>query len=91
MITMFLSSVRTGKQTERFVKLRRFKVTILQMTTVIATDSIINGIPEKPRFGKNGDVQVRNIPGVTTEDLQHHLLAILEGNPCRLICPSFNK
>ena len=54
-------------------------------TTVIAGDSIINGIREEHLSGKNGVVKVRNFPGATIEDMQHNLVPILERNPCRLI------
>ena len=54
-------------------------------TTVIAGDSIINGIREERLSGKYGVVKVRNFPGATIEDMQHNLVPILERNPCRLI------
>ena len=54
-------------------------------TTVIFGDSIINGIREEHLSGKYGVVKVRNFPGATLEDMQHNLVPILEGNPCRLI------
>ena len=54
-------------------------------TTVIAGDSIINGIHEERLSGKYGVVKVRNFPGATIEDMQHNLVRILEKNPCRFI------
>ena len=54
-------------------------------TTVIAGNSIINGIREERLSGKYGVVKVRNFPGATIEDMQHNLVPILERNPCRLI------
>ena len=54
-------------------------------TTVIAGDSIINGIREEHLSGKYGVVKVRNFPGATIEDMQHNLVRILEKNPCRFI------
>ena len=54
-------------------------------TTVIAGDSIINGIHEERLSGKYGVVKVRNFPGATIEDMQHNLVTILEKNPCRFI------
>ena len=54
-------------------------------TTVIAGDSIINGVHEDRLSGKYGVVKVRNFPGATTEDMQHNLVTILEKNPCRFI------
>ena len=54
-------------------------------TTVIAGDSIINGIREERLSGKNRLVKVRNFPGAFTEDMQHNLIPILERNSCRLI------
>ena len=54
-------------------------------TTVIADDSIINGIREERLSGKNGVVKVRNFPGATIEDMQHNLVPILEKNLCHLI------
>ena len=53
--------------------------------TVIAGESIINGIHEKRLSGKNGVVEVRNFAGVTIEDMHHNSVPILERNPCRLI------
>ena len=54
-------------------------------TTVIAGDSIINGIREERLSGKYGVVKVRNFSGATIVDMQHNLVPILERNPCRLI------
>ena len=54
-------------------------------TTVIAGDSIINGVHEDRLSGKYGVVKVRNFPGATIEDMQHNLVTILEKNPCRFI------
>ena len=54
-------------------------------TTVIAGDSIINGISQERLSGKNGVVKVRNFPGSTIKDMQYNLVPILEINPCRLI------
>ena len=54
-------------------------------TTVIAADSIINGIREERLSGKNGGIKVRNFPGATIEDMQHNIAPILERNPCCLI------
>ena len=42
-------------------------------TTVIAGDSIINGIRKKRFSGKYGVAKVRNFPGATIEDMQHNL------------------
>ena len=53
-------------------------------TTVIAGDSIINGIREESLSGKYGVVKV-HFPGATIEHMQHNLVPILERNPCRLI------
>ena len=54
-------------------------------TTVLAGDSIINGIRGESLSGKYGVVKVRNFPGATIEDMQHNLVPILERNHCRLI------
>ena len=54
-------------------------------TTVLAGDSIINGIRGESLSGKYGMVKVRNFPGATIEDMQHNLVPILERNHCRLI------
>ena len=54
-------------------------------TTVIAGDSIINGILEERLSGKYGVVKFRNFPGATIEVMQHNLVPILERNPCCLI------
>ena len=43
-------------------------------TTVIAGDSIINGIREEHLSGKYGVVKVRNFPGATIEEMQHNHL-----------------
>ena len=53
--------------------------------TVIASDSIVNGICEEHLSGKNGVVKVHNFPGATIENMQHDLVIILERNSCRLI------
>ena len=39
------------------------------VTTVIAGDSIINGIREERLSGRYGVVKVRNFPGATIEDM----------------------
>ena len=54
-------------------------------TTAIAGDSIINGIREERLSGKYGVVNIRNFPGITTVDMQHNLVPIIERNPCHLI------
>ena len=54
-------------------------------TTVIAVNSIINGIREEHLSGKYGVVTVCNFPAATIEDIQHSLMPILERNFCRLI------
>ena len=54
-------------------------------TTVLAGDSIINGIRGESLSGKYGVVKVRNFPGATIEDMQHNLVPILERNHCHLI------
>ena len=41
--------------------------------TVIAGDSIINGIHEERLSGKYAVVRIRNFPGATIEDMQHNL------------------
>ena len=38
-------------------------------TTVIAGDSIINGIREERLSGRYGVVKIRNFPGATIEDM----------------------
>ena len=45
-------------------------------TTVLACDSIINGIREERLSGKYGVVKVRNFPGAAIEDMQHNLRRI---------------
>ena len=54
-------------------------------TTVIAGDSILNGVREERLSGKYDVVKVCNFLGVTIEDVQHNLVPILERNPCRFI------
>ena len=54
-------------------------------TTVIAGNSIVNGIREEGLSRKYGVVKVRNFPGATIEDMQHNLVPILERNPCRFV------
>ena len=53
-------------------------------TTVIAGDTILNGIREESFSGKYGVVKV-HFPGATIEYMQHNLVPILERNPCCLI------
>ena len=43
-------------------------------TTVIAGDSIINGIREERLSGKYGAVKVRNFPGATIDDMQKQIM-----------------
>ena len=81
---MLSSSVRAVKQVKRFVKLRRFKVSTLQIQQ-IAGNSIRNGIREERLSGKNDMVKVCNFSGATIEDMQHNLVLILERNACRFI------
>ena len=47
-------------------------------TTVIAGDSIINGICGERLSGKYGVIKVCSLPGSTIEDMQHKLVPILE-------------
>ena len=68
---MILSLLKAAKEAEWFVKLRRFKVTILQIATSIAGNYITGGISEERFSGKNG--VVRNFPGIITEDMKHNL------------------
>ena len=70
---MILSLLKAAKEAEWFVKLRLFKVTILQIATSIAGNYITGGISEERFSGKNGVVKVRNFPGIITEDMKHNL------------------
>ena len=83
---MLSSSVIAIKQARRFI----YKTTTIQgqypsNTTVIAGDSILNGIHEERLSGKYGAVKVRNFLGATIEGMQHNLVPILARNPYRLI------
>ena len=73
---MLSSSVRAVKQVKKFVKLRRFKVSTLQIQQIIREERL---------SGKNDVVKVCNFSGATIEDMQHNLVLILERNACRLI------
>ena len=42
-------------------------------TTLIVADSIINGVLEGLCVG-NRNVKVRNFPGATVDDLNHHII-----------------
>ena len=42
-------------------------------TTLIVGDSIINGVLEEGLCVGNRNVKVRNFPGVTVDDLNHHI------------------
>lgn len=48
--------------------------------TLIAGDSILNGIDEK-KLSKRRNVKVRNFPGATTADMKDYLKPLLRKNP----------
>ena len=59
----------------------------LKNTTVIVGDSIINSVLEQGLCG-GGKVQngkVRNFPGTTTDDLNHHIIPLLQNKPSHII------
>ena len=55
-------------------------------TVLFAGDSMYNNIDEK-RIGRNvkRNVKVRAHPGATTQDMQHHLTALLRKQPSHLV------
>ena len=85
MTTMLSSSVRVIKQARRLCATTMIQGQYPSNTTVIASNSIINGIHEERLSGKYRVVKVRNFPGATIEDMIHNLVLILERNLCRLI------
>ena len=59
----------------------------LKNTTVIVGDSIINSVLEQGLCG-GGKVQngkVRNFPGTTADDLNHHIIPLLQNKPSHII------
>ena len=53
-------------------------------TTLIVADSIINGVLEGLCVG-NRNVKVRNFPGATVDDLNHHIIPLLQKKPSHII------
>ena len=47
-------------------------------TTLIVGDSIINGVLEEGLCGGAQNVKVRNFPGATVDDLNHHIIPLLQ-------------
>ena len=76
---------KSGKTSEEVCEATTIQGQYPSNTTVIADDSIINGIREERLSGKNGVVKVHNFPGATIEDMQHNVVPILERNLCHLI------
>ena len=75
----------SGKTSEEVCKATTIQGQYPSNTTVIAGDSITNGICEERLSGKSSVVKVRNFLGTTIEDMQHNLAPIHERNHCRLI------
>ena len=76
---------KSGKTSEEVCETATIQGQCPSNTTVIAGDSIINGIREERLSGKNGVVKVCNFLDATIEDIQHNLESILERNFCGLI------
>ena len=54
-------------------------------TTLIVGDSIINGVLEEGLCGGGRNVKVRNFPGATVDDLNHHIIPLLQKKPSHII------
>ena len=54
-------------------------------TIAIIGDSIINGIMEEKFCGKGRNVKVRHFPGSNVDDMNHHIVPILQKKPSHLI------
>ena len=54
-------------------------------TTLIVGDSIINGVLEEGLCGGGRNVKVRNFPGATVDDLNHHIIPLLQKRPSHII------
>ena len=76
---------KSGKTSEGVCETPTIQGQYPSNTTVIAGDSIINGICEERLCGKNGVIKVRIFPGATREDMQHKLFLIFEVNARHLI------
>ena len=53
--------------------------------TVIAGDSIINGVIEERINKKDRPVKVRSFPGATVADMEHYLIRIIQKKPSNII------
>ena len=54
-------------------------------TILIVGDSIISGVLEEGLCGGGRNVKVRNFPGTTVDDLNHHIIPLLQENPSHII------
>ena len=54
-------------------------------TTLIVGDSIINSVLEEGLCGGGPNVKVRNFPGATLDDLNHHIISLLQKKPSHII------
>ena len=50
----------------------------LKNTTLIVGDSIINGVLEEGSCGGGRNVKVRDFPGATVDDSNHHIIPLLQ-------------
>ena len=53
--------------------------------TLIVGDSIINGVLEEGLYGGGGNVKVRNFPGATVDDFNHHIIPLLQKEPSHIL------
>ena len=54
-------------------------------TTLIVGGSIINGVLEEGLCRGGRNVQVRNFPEATVDDLNHHIIPLLQKKPTHII------
>ena len=54
-------------------------------TTLIAGDSIINGVLEEGLCGGGRNIKVRNFPDPTVDDMNHHIIPLLQKKPSHII------
>ena len=54
-------------------------------TTLIVGDSIINGVLEEGLCGGGQNVKVRNFSGAMVDDLNHHIISLLQKKPSHII------